>query len=296
MLCFGALLVPGQGRAAQVVITITGTVAADAIDFSGIFGPAGGSLIGDPFTLVLTVDDTQVVQSTLNCPIGDAIYGTIINSTPGSNPGTATLTIGTGSFTFGLNSPVALTVSVDVPQPLLGCFNFSEYSFNLLDGTPSVGSQIIGNIVGASGTFLTTNPDWEAPFSNANLVNFNPDSGYLIVFQIYEIDQSAIGILYPQSISVSGPITTSPTTASSGKTLGDCEPCKGNHPGLVSTGLPITIGTGNMFETATDYTTTGQTLSASRGPTTACRTPPILALLPPPWELIGDPHTTATFR
>jgi hypothetical protein len=64
---------------------------------------------------------------------------------------------------------------------------------------------------------------------------------------------SVSGNLYAQTITVSGPIET----AEAAKTLGDCEPCKNSHPGQYQAGLPITVGTGNMFERAADYTTTG---------------------------------------
>jgi len=43
------------------------------------------------------------------------------------------------------------------------------------------------------------------------------------------------------------------------KTNGDCQVCNGNtHSGMPSTGDPITISTGNLFEKKNDYTTAGQ--------------------------------------
>ena len=53
---------------------------------------------------------------------------------------------------------------------------------------------------------------------------------------------------------------TSITSCSVAKSLGYCAPCAANadHPGEPGGGDPITIGTGNLFEEATDYTSAGQ--------------------------------------
>jgi len=53
---------------------------------------------------------------------------------------------------------------------------------------------------------------------------------------------------------------TSITNCAAAKSLGYCAACAANadHPGEPSSGDPITIGTGNLFEEATDYTTAGK--------------------------------------
>ena len=66
----------------------------------------------------------------------------------------------------------------------------------------------------------------------------------------------------PGSVSGSNADTefTSITNCETAKTLGYCAACAASaaHPGEPSGGDPITIGTGNLFEEATDYTTAGQ--------------------------------------
>jgi hypothetical protein len=244
ILCFAALLVPQQTRAAKVVITVTGTVGI-GVDTSGVFGPPDSSLLGEPFTLVFTVDDTAGVQNTANCPNG-LPYSSSITSTATSNPATAVLTIGSGSFTFGVSSGPSSAILLDIPN----CFDVASLIYLGVDDVATgVNNSVGGYVYPTPGTVLTTNISWEAPFSNANIFS---DLGFSILETGPPI-QWASGILNAQTINNSGPLATGPPD----KTLGDCEPCKGNHPGLISTGDPITIGTGNLFEQATDYITAG---------------------------------------
>jgi hypothetical protein len=78
---------------------VTGVVGS-GVDDSGVFGPQGGNLATDPFSLVFTFDDTKGAQAVATC--GGIPYLASITNTESSNPGTATLTVGSGSFTFGV--------------------------------------------------------------------------------------------------------------------------------------------------------------------------------------------------
>jgi hypothetical protein len=85
-------------------------------------------------------------------------------------------------------------------------------------GDGSYGSNwnnLQGTVYPAKGTALTTNPSWEAAFSDANLyVSPSPSNNYSLSFGILEsfenkVTQSASGYLTAESISVSGAYTCS---------------------------------------------------------------------------------------
>jgi hypothetical protein len=174
-----------EALASQVVITVTGTVASGD-DLSGVFGPPNGNLTGDTFTLVFTFDDTLGTQTTLSC--GGMPYQTSITSTPTSNPGTATLTIGGKSFTsgvlnasYGANSETYRSYASNS-----SCSANSLIYLSVGDGYLDNGSGINGFVEPADGTILTSNPNWEAPLSDSNLYA-NPNNDYTISFEISEL-------------------------------------------------------------------------------------------------------------
>jgi hypothetical protein len=202
---------PQSAHAAQVVITITGAVAS-AHDISGVFGPPNGDLTGNTFTLVFTFDDTQGTPTTASC--GGMPYQTGITSTPTSSPGTATLTIGGKSFTFGVLN-AGFEANSEVYRSYASNPSCSANSLIYLsagDGYYLNGSGINGHVEPADGTILTSNPNWEAPFSDSNLYA-NPNNDYTISFEISELGSTgqyvSDGYLIPQIISVSGPYTCS---------------------------------------------------------------------------------------
>jgi hypothetical protein len=115
---------PQPARATIVTATLTGTVDGNGTSFSevpggidttGVFGTPGASLIGDPFKLVYTIDDTKGQQGTLTDANGAPYYSYIQSRTTffpqynqvfNINPITSavlTLTTATGqhSYTFG---------------------------------------------------------------------------------------------------------------------------------------------------------------------------------------------------
>ena len=86
-------------RASTIDITVTGVVLS-ATDTSGVFGPPNTNLTGHPYQLVFDFNDTSGNQTAATCD--GTPYAIRIESTPSSNPGTATLSIGGNSFTFGV--------------------------------------------------------------------------------------------------------------------------------------------------------------------------------------------------
>jgi hypothetical protein len=196
----GLLLV---ARAADVTITITGTVFSGT-DQTGVFGvPKNTDLTGKPYTLTFTFDDTKGTEAFTST-------GLYIENTSASNPGTAVLQIGDGSFGFGTLgfSPYSSQARVSAA----GSVTNSEYS--LIAGDGSYGSNwndIQGTISPAKGTVLTTNPSWEAAFSNSNLAVYSPSDNYSLSFGIIEtypdnpaLNMIASGYLTATSITVVG--------------------------------------------------------------------------------------------
>jgi hypothetical protein len=109
-----------------------------------------------------------------------------------------------------------------------------------------------------------------------------------------------VGIAPPHYAFIATPvsgITTPPVT--SAKVLGDCQTCENNHPGEDQVGFPITVGTGNMFERATDYMTSGpnslgltryyNSMQQSSNPTT------LVVSLGTNWRSTFDRYVNITF-
>ena len=224
----------GPAQAALVTATITGIVLS-AFDSGpngqGAFGPAG-SLNGKSFTLVYTFDDTKGTQSIK--PNYSEIRGS-----GSSSPGTAALTIGSGS--------------VNYPMPVQS--GFSSYATRAINISPQgqtvafyVYSAISVSLNPETGTLFTNSYDWHSPFSYTysgysgnygniifSYIQYIPGKGYI----------SAQGTLNAKTITVSGPDRSS-------KNLGDCA-CSVASAGTAE-GNPINAGTGNKYQAETDYT------------------------------------------
>jgi YD repeat-containing protein len=237
--------------ATNVDITVTGTVQSGT-DSSGMFGVPGvpASLTGDDFTLIATFDETKGTT-------GYAPDSSYIENSGGSNPGTAALTITNsttgleGTFIFGRNpSPQSRAYLVYDGNPA-----DSGYSLLTGDGSYPGGSGEQGTVIPATGTELTTNPDWRNAFTNSALYT---GTGTPLTIRINENpSQSASGDLLPTSITVSGlyvPGLPIPSAASNqtAKNTGTTCPCNTNTN--YSDGHPINTATGNMYEVETDFT------------------------------------------
>jgi hypothetical protein len=207
-------LLPLSSIASQIEITVTGVVGS-AVDDSGVFGPQNGDLAADPFSLVFTFDDTQGTQAVATC--GGIPYLVSITNTASSNPGTATLTIGSGSFTFGvLNASYGASSEAGKIDP--ACSDAGIY-LAAGDGYYGDGSGLNGTVYAAPDTTFGTDPSWDAPFSDSNLYA-NPASDATLQFEISEFGstgQEASGDLIPQSITVSGPeVSDAPESGTAG--------------------------------------------------------------------------------
>jgi RHS repeat-associated protein len=262
MMAAAALGATQAADAATVTITITGTVYSGT-DISGAFGfPPNTDLSGMAYTLTFTFDDTKGTESFVNCL--PSCRGSYIDSTTTSNPGTAVLQIGNGSFAFATLPP-----GPPGSDAYLIAGEGGWYAFSVGSGSLPNADDLQGTIYPATGTALTTNPSWEAAFSDSNLYHYSSDDW---IFTFYTRHQSpyldANGYLEVSSITVSGPQGTNPVAKTLGGTGGNgtCG-CSGSEPAMQNTGMvqvaePIEVGTGNAFEQVTDYKSAGPNVLA----------------------------------
>jgi hypothetical protein len=87
---------PVNAVAAEVVITVKGTVAPDSFDDDGIF-KVGRDLKGQPFTLTITFDASKAEERNNEGCVSSSVKG----STASGNLARAVLKIGRGSYVFG---------------------------------------------------------------------------------------------------------------------------------------------------------------------------------------------------
>ena len=201
--CVVSLSAPKQVIAKNVVITITGTLAS-GLDISGTFGPPNSSLAQKMFTLVFTVDPSKGTPDTELCSNGLPYYTAII-STNTSNPATATLSLNGHSFTFGvLNAAYAAYSTVSRQYAHYpNCNADSLITLTAGDGYYGDGSGLSGNIRPATGTILTSDPNWPDSFTDDNLF---PSS---IGFEISEFGttgDNVSGLLTPMTVTVRVPM------------------------------------------------------------------------------------------
>lgn len=94
-----AVFTAHPGQAAPVTVTATGTVASGE-DEGGLFGPGDANIVGDPFTLVFTVDTANGASFTSASPFG--AIGPL-----------AALQTGSGVAGSGANSPVNAVLTIE---------------------------------------------------------------------------------------------------------------------------------------------------------------------------------------
>ena len=213
---FASLCAVSPAQAKIVTTTITGVVYS-GIDEPGIFG--SGSITGKNFTLVFTFDDTkgtQTVQNSVGTPCGSAI-----NNTATSNPGTAALTIGSVTYTFGalpgfMATSTASRVIGGVPAiPLCGSFP-GQLTYSVKDTSSSGGGydSITAIISPANGTILTPDYYWEDSFSSSSLSSLQLAS-VVIETMGGGPEQGASISLLPVNITVDGlPAGSTPSSSS----------------------------------------------------------------------------------
>jgi large repetitive protein len=188
---------PQTSRAAIVTTTITGTVASGQ-DITGVFGFApGASLAGQSFTVIFTFDDTLGTPFLMDCSGVPCASGVLTSFA--TNPGTAVLQIGSGTFTFG--SPPGATVTgttsaVERFVPPAG--NYVTYNIDV-NGQALVAVEIVP---AAAGTVLTTDYNWEDPLSDSQVSSGVAGLGFSIEISTGGSSQEAYGSFTPQSITV----------------------------------------------------------------------------------------------
>ncbi len=248
----------GPAQASIVTATITGIVLS-AFDSGpngqGAFGPAG-SLTGKSFTLVYAFDDTKGTQ-TIKYDAKGVPYYSEIRGDGAASPGTAALTIGSGSVNYpmpvqsGLHSNATRSINI-TPQGQAVTF--------------SVSAGVDVSLIPETGKLFTNSYDWHSPFSytysgyagkygniNFSYIQYIPGigGGYI----------DAQGTLNAKTITVSGPDRAAknlgeepPDEPSFDQTAqpSDCQQQPRSSPPPSIEGNPINAATGNKVQIETD--------------------------------------------
>jgi hypothetical protein len=182
------MIVPAH--AADITMTITGTIQGGTGDFLHLFGK-DRNLIGKPFKVVLTFDDTKGKPMKPECNNGSGIKGDGEDS-----PGKAVLTIEGKSFEFGGKKN---SHSWYWRQTRSGCSG-SAFNIEVEDGTPPYNNQLGLRITPMKGKSLTQNPDWKASMSCTE-IDVDNQSGFAIQGPG---DSGDGGIFHITSVTVAG--------------------------------------------------------------------------------------------
>jgi hypothetical protein len=256
---FMSVCLPQVAEAALITVTVTGTVSSGN-DETGVFIAPNTDLTGQSFTLVFTFDDTLGTEmDTTGCPFcstedtgvtplsADGEFGLYPNSV-GLSPGTAVLTIGGGTYAFGMNPASAaqsyVVRSVSAGTPFYALFSVED---NYNNGGVDYAVVQVSSAPGAppfGGTY-----DWRSAFPTDSQITGNGNFSVEVLINGTLHDASAS--LNPTSITVRGGSSTTPSEPA--KTLGST----GDTPGACPCGDPISVGTGNLFEQVADYQTAG---------------------------------------
>ncbi len=153
-------------KAAEIVATLTGTVAAgwDGFPLFNVGPPVPHvawrrDLKDQPFTLVYRFDDSKGVDQSKGC---SGSSSGIIGKGKAS-PGTAVLTIGAVSFTFGERFANAQAQAYRAIAS--GCSD-SQIIFIVSEGNNPTNNAVDVRLKPASGSrSLSQNPDWRAPLN-----------------------------------------------------------------------------------------------------------------------------------
>jgi hypothetical protein len=234
----GIAVMAGRADASTVTITVTGTVFTGT-DYTNIFGlGTNAGLSGQQFNLVYTFDDTKGQQTVSQTPGTSSPCGSTIQNVGLSNPGTAVLQIGKGTWTFGqLSGDVASSLSERVAGACLGTPSValdgvgqndgvaSSVADTSSGGTPDASvDSVETTIMLAAGTFPATGLSWENALSNSQFLYSIPLINNANAFAIAVSDEQtgmpsalALGTLTPASITVSG-AASPPPAGSTGST------------------------------------------------------------------------------
>jgi hypothetical protein len=227
-----AVCLPQAARAAQVFVTITGTVT-DGYDMTGVFGKPNTDLKDQPFTVIFTFDDTKGKQQVLTCSPDNSApaYYSSIGGSGASSPGTAVLQIAGRSFPIGAGALDQTVIgSYALRYVVTPCSSESAAGFGVkvvygensssrqISGISWVGPDGAATVFPAPGTELSTNYDWRAPINAASLA---PGSTFSFVVEVQTFGNPlgntflyyANGNLIASTLTVSGPESSQPVCA-----------------------------------------------------------------------------------
>jgi RHS repeat-associated protein len=257
-------------HAAQVTMTITGTLT-NATDFAGTFvTPAVyDNLAGKSFTLVFEMDDMQGVPFYGTWP-ADCDNG-LQNSGLNTPVPHAVFTVDGKSYTFGTYPTTSISSSVlsfnaTVPQTQLST-RFYQSRFDSSD-TSLWGSESAAVNIYLNSIYQCRS--WESAFPGGTLGSSYTlvpgkdtyDGGVSVEYSDLNSDVTIVDFVAyfnVATVSVSGPQL--PAISGKNNGGGKCQtcPCPAVERNLSLVGDPINAGTGNLFETQTDFTAAPET-------------------------------------
>ena len=169
---FALVLILRPVKGSEVVITVTGTLIGGSDTFP-IFD-VGRDLDGKPFTLVYTFDDTKGIAA----PLGGCKGAASGRDGDGKTTlGTAVLTVGTKSYTFGTRKDAHASVWREINS---ACSN-SQIDVEVHESfDPFVSGANVRIHPEAGKPSLTQNPDWTAPLSTTGMEGWSALSGFAI--------------------------------------------------------------------------------------------------------------------
>jgi uncharacterized protein (TIGR03437 family) len=211
-----ASVAPSMLYGSAVTFTIKGTLYSGT-DFSGVFGFAPqSSLVGQSFTLVYSFDDSKGQESVIST--GSTPYESSVTGTNADSPGTATLTIGSGSFTFGVlpgrypSTTVSSTALRDIVAGQSGSNRVEETVSEFYTGVPNAGAESFVDALVAVQTGappMTTDYLWSSGFTytlTAADKLASRSSGFLVRDETHlPAFDFAFGGFDEDTITVSGP-------------------------------------------------------------------------------------------
>jgi hypothetical protein len=265
LMASGAFGAAPAADASIVTITVTGTVAS-GVDNTGVFGFGRlYDLSGHTFNLVYTFDDTKGTQSLGDSATGQAC-GTAITSAPTSNPGTAVLQIGTGTWTFGTlpgGGPLSTAARLIGNCRVDGIYNSSP---NYSSGGPvwdivsvdasdvSASNDDVSVLLGIAGAAIpTTNYNWEDSLPSTPPLNndlYNSSGGFSI--DILDANnntvESASGKFMPTTLTVSGSSQAAAPAALQFIPVTPCRVADTRNAGGAFGGPELSAGTSREFD------------------------------------------------
>jgi hypothetical protein len=191
----------GVTLARQVKITVTGTVTS-GVDETGVFGAKNSKLDGQDYTQIFIVDDTKGTKTIVT---GNPPYASKIAATTGSNPVTATLTIGGHTVYYGVRATSVTPNSLVSRQS--DQMYISTGGENYWVGK-AVGEGSLEATINFASPPYTANYNWESALDYTTAANNTSGGSFVIAYGSSitgEWLQSANGLLKIKNITEIAP-------------------------------------------------------------------------------------------